>query len=80
VGALIDGSALIATLPRGVAHDIRKLRPHLRTTKPPFDIEGAYVELLQRRASQDDDTLSWLRSRIEQLSDAYARAIGLAEG
>jgi hypothetical protein len=41
VGALIDGSALPATVPEIVAREIIALRPQLRTRELPFGMTGA---------------------------------------
>lgn len=68
VGALVEGSALIATIPRFVATDIQRVRPKLRLTKLPFPLEGAYTELLHRRATDDDPMLGWVREHVRRFS------------
>ncbi|HVK71738.1 MAG TPA: LysR family transcriptional regulator [Kofleriaceae bacterium] len=64
LGALIDGSDLIATVPPLVARHLRAVRPHLKTTAPPFTLGGAPMELLWPAAADDDDAGRFLRERI----------------
>jgi len=44
IGALVDGSALLATVPSIVAREIVALRPHLRTKALPFTFAGSQTE------------------------------------
>src|SRR5262249_36811547 len=46
VGAVVDGTALLATVPESVAREIRRVRPHLRAAALPFSLAGAPLELL----------------------------------
>jgi len=64
IGAIVDGSSLLATIPAFVARDICALRPHLRTKRLPFVIEGAYWELLWPAATDDDDACRFVRAKI----------------
>ena len=64
VGAVIDGSPLLATLPRLVASQIRAVRPHLRMTQLPFTLPGAAMELLWPAATDDDAPGRFLRDAI----------------
>lgn len=72
VGAVIEGSELLATVPAIVAREIRRLRPALRTTKLPFEPAGAPIELLWRRAVDDDEALRFVRERIARLAKKLA--------
>lgn len=46
IGEVVDGSALLATVPAFVAAQVRATRPHLRTATLPFRLAGTPVELL----------------------------------
>lgn len=74
VGAIVDGTALIATVPHVVARDIRALRPHLRVSPVPFALEGADVELLWPAASDEDDACRFVRDHIIALAATIAKA------
>ena len=54
LGARIDGSPLLATIPATIATQIRATRPHLRAAKLPFALSGAATELLWPGATDDD--------------------------
>ncbi len=64
IGAIVDESPLIATVPTPVAASIRRLRPHLATAKVPFPLEGAPMELLWRSAVDKDPAVSFVADRI----------------
>lgn len=70
VGAAIDNSALLATVPSSVAREIRRLRPHLRTTTLPFSLQGTAIELIWRSAVDDDDACRFLREHIVRIANA----------
>ncbi|MDY7229336.1 LysR family transcriptional regulator [Hyalangium rubrum] len=67
LGAIIDGSALLATVPLLVAQQILAVRPHLRTAPLPFELGGAPMELLWPAAVDDDEACRFLRSRIARI-------------
>lgn len=67
IGALIDGSSLLATIPSVVAEDILALRPHLATAPVPLPLEGSPIELLWAGATDDDPACSFMRERIAVL-------------
>lgn len=64
VGAIVDGSALLATVPEIVAAEIVRLRPHLRTAKLPFGFAGAASELLWPNATDDDEACAFVREKV----------------
>lgn len=68
IGAVVDGSALLATVPVLVARDILRLRPHLRTTGVPFTLQGTPLELLWRAAVEDDEAIRFIRDRLVQVT------------
>jgi LysR family transcriptional activator of mexEF-oprN operon len=68
LGAIIDGSALLATVPALVAGQIRKVRPHLRTAPLPFTLRGSPMELLWPAAVDDDEACRFLRAQIARIA------------
>ncbi len=68
LGALIDGSPLLATIPDMVARQIREVRPHLRSARLPFTLPGAPVELLWPAAADDDAPTRFLRDAIVSIA------------
>jgi DNA-binding transcriptional LysR family regulator len=72
IGALVEGSALLATVPRMVAQQIIGGRPRLRTAELPFGMQGASTELLWPLALDDDPACIYLRDRIVRLADTTA--------
>lgn len=73
IGALVDGGALLATVPAMVARDIVLLRPHLRTTAVPLPLTGTPMELLWRSAVEDDDAIRFIRDRIVEVTKQLRR-------
>ena len=70
LGALIDGTAMLATIPELVAKHIRATRPHLKTKAPPFNLEGSQTELLWPVATDDDEPCRFVRSKIVVIARA----------
>lgn len=70
IGAIVDGTALLATVPERVARDIVAVRPHLRTAPVPLDppLAGTPIELLWRAADHDDPATTFIRGRLESLA------------
>ncbi len=75
IGEVIEGSALLATVPRVLAPEIRRRRPALRAVKVPFALAGTGVELLGRAALADDEVLASLEGRIVEIA-REAHALG----
>lgn len=73
LGALLDGTPLVATVPALVARQIRVLRPHLTTRPLPFRLPGAYSELLWPAAVDDDEPGTFLRARIRNIAAKTAK-------
>ncbi|MEJ7597109.1 MAG: LysR family transcriptional regulator [Kofleriaceae bacterium] len=67
VGEVLDGSTLLATVPRVVAEHIRTTRPHLAIAKLPFALPGAPVELLWPAAVDDDPACRFVRDQLPGL-------------
>jgi LysR family transcriptional activator of mexEF-oprN operon len=68
VGAIVDGTALLATVPTTVAREVRAVRPHLRTAALPFALSGAAIELVWPATTDDDDACRFLRAHIVDLA------------
>lgn len=78
VGPLVDGSALVATLPGVVAQQIREHRPHLRIVPAPFTVSRVPVDLLSRRALADDEAVRFVAERIVAVAKKLARVSRVA--
>lgn len=76
VGAIVEGSALLATVPRLVAADIRRMRPALATRSVPFPLEGSAIELLGRAALADDAVIAAIVGHIDAIARTVAREAG----
>ena len=63
VGALVDGTALLATVPVMVARQLRSTRPHLATKPLPFTIPSFDAELLWPAATDDDEACNYVRAQ-----------------
>src|SRR5207245_7219151 len=64
LGAIVDGSALVATVPARVGGQIRRAYPRLRTAGLPFQMPATPVELLWSAADDDDPAGRFLRDQI----------------
>jgi LysR family transcriptional activator of mexEF-oprN operon len=73
LGAIVEGSALVATVPGVVARDICALRPALRTVALPFALEGAPMELLWPATLEDDAPGAYVRQHIAAIAAAHER-------
>ncbi|MES1206334.1 MAG: LysR family transcriptional regulator [Pseudomonadota bacterium] len=73
VGALIDGTAMLATVPVTVARQIRSTRPHLATKRLPFAIPSFAAELLWPAATDDDEACKYVRARIRTIAAQVKR-------
>jgi LysR family transcriptional activator of mexEF-oprN operon len=80
IGALVEGSALLATVPAMVAAEVCAARPRLRTATLPFEMHRTPMEMLWRSALRDDGAVRFLRDHIARLSLAAARDADLGAG
>ncbi|WP_394830740.1 LysR family transcriptional regulator [Pendulispora rubella] len=69
VGAIIEGSALLATIPETVARSICAERPRLRMTELPFALSGTPMELLWSAADDDNPAGRFIREKIANLAE-----------
>jgi LysR family transcriptional activator of mexEF-oprN operon len=68
IGALVEGTALLATVPRIVGAQIVRMHPKLRVAALPFVPSGATIELLWPIATDDDEPCRWLRARLTEIA------------
>jgi LysR family transcriptional activator of mexEF-oprN operon len=68
LGALLDGTSMLATIPELVAAQIRTTRPHLKTKRLPFELEGSDAELLWPAATDDDEACRFARGKIVEIA------------
>jgi LysR family transcriptional activator of mexEF-oprN operon len=68
VAGVVDGSALLATVPAVVAGEIKRLHPKLKTASLPFPLAGSPVELLWPAATDGDEAAAFLRGHIEAIA------------
>jgi LysR family transcriptional activator of mexEF-oprN operon len=70
VGAVVEGGALLGTIPRMIARGIVALRRQLRTTKlpPQLQLRGTAVELLWKSAVDDDEAIRFVRERVKRVA------------
>lgn len=70
VGALVEGGPLLATVPAMVARAIIAQRPKLRTTELPFRLGSAPMELLWRRALDEDRAVQFVIGHVRRIAVA----------
>ncbi len=70
LGAILEGTAMLATVPNMVATHIRATRPALRTKDLPVPIRGSDMELLWPAAADDDPPGRFVREKIVQIAGA----------
>jgi LysR family transcriptional regulator, mexEF-oprN operon transcriptional activator len=65
VGAIVEGSALLATVPGLIAQHLLALHPGLRTVPAPFPMDGGTpLELLWPSSNDDDEACRFLREQV----------------
>jgi LysR family transcriptional regulator, mexEF-oprN operon transcriptional activator len=74
IAALVQDSALLATVPSIVARHVCQLHPSLRTAGLPFALQGAGVELLWPAAQHDDDAGRFVREQMRTVCRALSAA------
>jgi LysR family transcriptional activator of mexEF-oprN operon len=70
IGAIVDGTAMLATIPELVAVKILAARPHLKTMPlpPTMKIEGSHAELLWPAVTDDDEPCKFVRAKIREIA------------
>ncbi|CAN96457.1 Nodulation protein D 1 [Sorangium cellulosum So ce56] len=64
IGAIVDGSQLVATLPDVFAAQLVRQRPHLRSAPFPFAHPAGGMDLLWPAALDGDDACAFVRAAI----------------
>lgn len=73
VADIVDGSPLLATVPCSLAQHIVDTRPHLRMLPLPFAFEGASLELLWLRVTDDDAGGRFIRELLTRVASSKGR-------
>ncbi|MBL9101680.1 MAG: LysR family transcriptional regulator [Myxococcales bacterium] len=73
LGAIVEGSALLATVPMVVARQILAARPHLAVKPLPFALPIGVIEMLWPAAGDDDPPCRFIREKIARIAGALAR-------
>jgi LysR family transcriptional activator of mexEF-oprN operon len=70
IGAIVDGTAMLATIPELVAVKALAARPYLKTKPLPstMKIEGSHAELLWPAVTDDDEPCKFVRAKIRELA------------
>ena len=68
IGAIVEGSALLATVPVIVADELTRRHPKLRTIALPFELAGAPTDLLWRSTLDDDPALRFVMEHIARIA------------
>ena len=70
IGAIVDGTAMLATVPELIAVKILAARPHLKTKPlpPTMKIEGSHAELLWPAVTDDDEPCKFVRAKIREIA------------
>jgi LysR family transcriptional activator of mexEF-oprN operon len=71
IGALIEGTAMLATVPRIVGAQIVKHHPRLALAPLPFEPWAGTIELFWPAATDDDEPCRWLRARITEIARGH---------
>lgn len=74
VGALVDGTPLLATVPEPIGRALAAQHPALRISPLPRELrlEGATMELLHRASQADEPMLAFVRAQIEAVARSLA--------
>ncbi len=72
VPELVEGSALLATVPRLLAEDAVRRRPTLAHRDLPFEPSSARTDMLWPAATEDDEACRFLRARLVELTAAHS--------
>lgn len=70
VADVVDGSALVGTVPAPLARHLSKTRPHLKILPLPVKVARAELELLWLRANDADPLNRFLREALERVVSA----------
>ena len=81
IGAIVDGSRLVATIPSIVAAQVLAARPHLRVARFPFEHADGSIEMLWPTAVDVDPACTFVRAVIVRLADeTQSKGLGFNAG
>jgi len=80
IGGVVEGSRLLATVPKLVAQDVLRRHPKLKTAPVPFRFDATPLELLWRSAVEDDPAITWVRRVIGEIGAATQKRLGRVPG
>ncbi len=67
VADVLEGTALVATVPAPLAQHVARTRPHLKSAPLPVALDLPQLELLWLRSSDDDPLSQFLRALLERV-------------
>lgn len=73
IGAIVEGTELLGTLPERVAASLTARHPSLATCDLPFPLPGAPVELLVPEARRDDPAVRFLTGLVRRTASHRVR-------
>lgn len=68
IASIVEGSALVATVPELVARYVMSKAKRLRSAALPFDMKSGGADLMWRSAVADDPAVTFVRAQIEKLA------------
>jgi len=68
VGVIVEGTALLATVPMMVAREVLRRHPKLAVTELPFAMRGTPMELVWRSALDDDDSVRFVMDHVTRIA------------
>ena len=72
VADVVDGTSLVATVPRHFAGHLLTTRPHLRTAPLPFPLESVTLEMMWSRVSETDPAARFVRGLVPSIVESLA--------
>jgi LysR family transcriptional regulator, mexEF-oprN operon transcriptional activator len=75
LGALLSGTAMLATVPEIVAEHLRKTHPELATKRLPLPLAGMPMELLWPAAADDDAPCRFVRQKVVEIAANITRTL-----
>jgi LysR family transcriptional activator of mexEF-oprN operon len=80
IPAIVEGSAMLATVPRLVALEAVAKSSHLRLAELPIALGGGTTELLWPSATDDDEACRFVREHVIELSRQVSKRSGARRG
>lgn len=80
IGAIVEGSTLVATIPVIVAFQILRMRPQLRIAHMPLEAPAGRMDLLWPTALETDDACRFVREAVTRIANEAQKRIQKATG